>query len=76
MAVTFFGGRAGLAVAGHAPAGELQPRDGILLVNLVWVALTVCSALPLMWRPIPGLSWTDACFEAMSALTATGATAC
>lgn len=52
---------------------ELQPRDGILLVNLVWVTLTVCSALPLM-ATIPGLSWTDACFEAMSALTATGAT--
>ena len=52
---------------------ELQPRDGILLVNLVWVTLTACSALPLM-ATIPGLSWTDACFEAMSALTATGAT--
>jgi trk system potassium uptake protein TrkH len=39
----------------------------------VWLTLTLCSALPLMYI-VPGMSWTDACFEAMSALTATGAT--
>lgn len=53
---------------------ELQPRDGFLLVNLVWVVLPAFAALPLMLT-LPGLSWTDAYFEAMSALTATGATA-
>ena len=53
---------------------ELLPRDGFLLVNLVWVSLTLVSALPLMWA-VPGVSFTDAFFEAMSALTATGATA-
>jgi len=62
-----------LWLATHRYRRELQPRDGILLVNLVWVTLTVCSALPLMFT-VPGMSWTDACFEAMSALTATGAT--
>ena len=53
---------------------ELMPRDGFLLVNLVWTVLPAFSAIPLMLA-IPGLSWTDAYFEAMSGLTATGATA-
>ncbi len=53
---------------------ELLPRDGFLLVNLVWLVLPACSAVPLMLA-IDGLSWTDAYFESMSALTATGATA-
>lgn len=53
---------------------ELQPRDGFLLVNLVWVVLPAFAAAPLMLA-MPDLSWTDAYFESMSALTATGATA-
>lgn len=53
---------------------ELQARDGFLLVSLVWVVLPACAALPLM-RTVPGIEWADAYFEAMSALTATGATA-
>ena len=53
---------------------ELQPRDGFLLVTLVWVVLPACAAAPLMWT-VPGIEWADAYFEAMSALTATGATA-
>lgn len=50
-----------------------MPRDGFLLVNLVWLVLPAFSAVPLMLA-VDGLSWTDAYFEAMSALTATGAT--
>lgn len=53
---------------------ELQPRDGFLLVTLTWVVLPACAAVPLLWT-IPGIEWADAYFEAMSALTATGATA-
>jgi trk system potassium uptake protein TrkH len=53
---------------------ELQPRDGFLLVTLVWVVLPACAAVPLMWT-VPTIEWADAYFEAMSALTATGATA-
>lgn len=53
---------------------ELQPRDGFLLVTLTWFVLPAFGALPL-WLAIPGLSVTDAYFEAMSAITATGATA-
>ena len=53
---------------------ELQPRDGFLLVNLVWILLPAYAAVPLMFT-VPGIDWTKAYFEAMSALTATGATA-
>lgn len=53
---------------------ELQPKDGFLLVNLVWTVLPAFGALPLLFT-VPGISWTDAYFESMSALTATGATA-
>ena len=53
---------------------ELMPRDGFLLVNLVWVVLTAFAAVPL-WYTVPGIGWSHAYFEAMSALTATGATA-
>ena len=53
---------------------ELQPRDGFLLVTLVWVVLPACAAVPLLWT-VPDIEWADAYFEAMSALTATGATA-
>jgi trk system potassium uptake protein len=52
---------------------ELSPRDGFLLVSLVWAVLPAYGALPL-YIYIPGLSFTDAYFEAMSGLTTTGAT--
>lgn len=52
---------------------ELQTRDGFLLVSLVWTVLPVFAMLPLL-RHIPGLSVTDAYFEAVSGLTASGAT--
>jgi len=53
---------------------ELQTRDGFLLVNLVWIVLPVYAAVPLLFT-VPDIGWTKAYFEAMSALTATGATA-
>ena len=53
---------------------ELQARDGFMLVNLVWTVLPAYSAIPLMFT-VPDITWTKAYFEAMSALTATGATA-
>jgi len=54
--------------------GELATRDGFVLVNLVWLVLPAYAALPLWWM-VPGITWHHAYFEAMSALTATGATA-
>ena len=52
---------------------ELQPRDGFLLVVLVWTVLPAFAMLPLVWA-MPGLSVTDAYFESMSGLTASGGT--
>lgn len=53
---------------------ELQPRDGFLLVTLVWIVLPACAAVPFLFT-VPRMYWAPAYFEAMSALTATGATA-
>ena len=52
---------------------ELQVRDGFLLVALVWTVLPAFATLPLLFS-IEGLSFTDAYFEAVSGLTASGAT--
>ncbi len=52
---------------------ELQPRDGFLLVSLVWTTLPAFATLPLLLF-LPNLSFTDAYFEAVSGLTTTGAT--
>jgi trk system potassium uptake protein len=55
------------------PRRELQPRDGFLLVTLVWTVLPAFGTLPLL-STLPDLSFTDAYFEAVSGLTTTGAT--
>ena len=52
---------------------ELQTRDGFLLVVLIWAILPFYSTIPLL-QVLPDLSFTDAYFEAVSGLTATGAT--
>ncbi|MFN3494983.1 MAG: TrkH family potassium uptake protein, partial [Hydrogenophaga sp.] len=53
---------------------ELMPKDGFLLVNLVWLLLPAYAAAPLMFT-VPDITWTKAYFESMSVLTATGSTA-
>lgn len=53
---------------------ELQPRDGFVLVGMTWLVLPVFGAIPL-WLAVPNITVTNAYFEAMSAFTATGATA-
>ena len=53
---------------------ELVARDGFVLVGLTWLVLPAFGALPL-WLAVPDLTLTNAYFEAMSAFTATGATA-
>ena len=53
--------------------GELQIRDGFLLVALVWTTLPAFATLPLLFY-IPGLTFTNAYFEAVSGLTASGGT--
>ena len=52
---------------------ELRPRDGFTLVLMLWLAFALVAAMPI-YIHIPGISFTDAFFEAMSGLTTTGAT--
>jgi len=54
-------------------ASELSIRHGYLLVSGLWIAIPAFSAIPLL-LVLPGLSFTDAYFEAMSGLTTTGST--
>ncbi|MDO9472416.1 MAG: TrkH family potassium uptake protein [Caulobacter sp.] len=52
---------------------ELKVRDGFLLVMLVWTGLPAFATLPFLIHS-PEMSFTDAYFEAISAMTTTGAT--
>jgi trk system potassium uptake protein TrkH len=52
---------------------ELSLREGILLVVAVWTGGALFATVPLL-LVIPDLSFSDAYFEAVSGLTATGAT--
>src|SRR6185437_12506922 len=52
---------------------ELKPRDGFLLVTLVWVLMSASATIPLMMA-VPKLTFTKAFFETMSGLTTTGST--
>lgn len=51
---------------------DLKVRDGFLLVVLVWTVLPLFSALPFVLQL--GMTPTHAYFEAVSGMTATGAT--
>lgn len=62
-----------LWIAGRSVRGELQPRDGYLLVTLAWLMMAAAATIPLL-LVIPEMSFTDAFFETMSGLTTTGAT--
>jgi trk system potassium uptake protein TrkH len=53
--------------------GELSIRHGYLLVVTMWTTMPLFATIPLLLM-IPGLSFTDAYFETMSAMTTTGAT--
>ena len=65
------GGPMVLSTRGHLR--ELRPRDGFVLVGAIWTLLPAFAAVPLLLS-MPGMSVTDAYFEAMSGFTATGAT--
>jgi trk system potassium uptake protein TrkH len=53
---------------------ELRLRDGFLVVVACWLSLVMVGALPFLLLPQPEISYVDAVFESMSALTTTGAT--
>lgn len=64
---------AALIAATHRHSRELKVRDGFLLVTLTWTLMAVIAAIPLK-LVYTDLSYTDAFFETMSAMTTTGAT--
>jgi trk system potassium uptake protein TrkH len=70
--ITFVAG-ATLWLATRRFRRELLPRDGFLLVTLIWTVLPAFATLPLLLH-LPNLSFTDAYFETMSGMTTTGAT--
>lgn len=70
--ITFFSGMA-LWLVSRRGKRELHTRDGFLLVVMIWALLPVFSAIPLMVY-LPDLAFNEAYFEAVSGLTATGAT--
>jgi trk system potassium uptake protein TrkH len=51
---------------------ELKPRDGFILVTMVWTLVAGIATGPLILHQ--GMNFTDAMFETMSGLTTTGAT--
>jgi trk system potassium uptake protein len=72
MALNFAAGL-GVWLATRRHYRELMLREGILLVVFVWTGGALFASVPLLLT-IPGLSFTSAYFEAVSGLTATGAT--
>ena len=62
IAALFVGGSMALATA-NEPLRGLDARQAFVLTVGIWVSLSVFGALPFMLGP-PGLSFTDAVFEA------------
>lgn len=65
---------AAVGLATHSRAAlPISARFGFLLVNTVWVTMAIGGAIPFMGAPTH-LTFTDAVFESVSALTTTGST--
>jgi trk system potassium uptake protein TrkH len=62
-----------LASRQHGKKKELKPKDGFILVVLLWFGFAVTASTPFLLFDA-NLSFADAMFESMSALTTTGAT--
>ncbi|WP_460416279.1 TrkH family potassium uptake protein [Pseudomonas sp. microsymbiont 2] len=69
--ITFIAGL-GLVVPGRPEHVHLRPRDMYLLTVSSWLVVCVFAALPFLLTQ--HISYTDAFFESMSGITATGAT--
>lgn len=57
----------------RSPRQSFKTKEMFLTTTLTWVFYALFAALP-FYLSLPALSFTDAFFEAMSGLTATGAT--
>ncbi|WP_236212839.1 TrkH family potassium uptake protein [Metapseudomonas otitidis] len=62
----------GLVIPGRPEQAHLRPRDMYLLTVSSWVVVGIFAALPFLLTQ--HISYTDAFFESMSGITATGAT--
>ncbi|UVJ45329.1 TrkH family potassium uptake protein [Pseudomonas sp. LS1212] len=69
--ITFVAGLA-LVIPGRPENVQLRPRDMYLLTVSSWVLVCIFAALPFLLTQ--RISYTDAFFESMSGITATGAT--
>lgn len=69
---TLFTGIA-MALSSNTSGAAFSVRQAFLMTTLAWVVLTVFAALPFAYSELE-MSFTDACFEAMSGLTTTGST--
>ncbi|WP_428977468.1 TrkH family potassium uptake protein [Pseudohoeflea suaedae] len=71
----FFIGAGSLAAA-MSTRGNPAPfskRLGFLVVNFLWMTLSICGAIPLYLSSL-GIGFVDALFESVSAVTTTGST--
>ncbi|MFC5696404.1 TrkH family potassium uptake protein [Pseudomonas sp. GCM10022186] len=69
--ITFVAGLA-LVIPGRPEQVHLRPRDMYLLTVSSWIVVGTFAALPFLFTQ--HISYTDAYFESMSGITATGAT--
>lgn len=53
-------------------ANSIRPQDGLVFAVLTWILVGLAAAIPIHW--VTNVSFTDATFESISALTTTGAT--
>lgn len=51
---------------------ELHSRDIFLLTCITWIVAPICSSLPFFFYPVELISWSEALFESVSALSTTG----
>lgn len=71
LLTSFLGGALYFACRGYTD--RISLREGFLLTNAAWLAMTVVGALPFHFTSL-GASPADAVFESISGITTTGAT--
>lgn len=59
-------------ISRKTPLTKIYPQDGLLFATFTWLLAGLGSAIPIFL--VTGVSWTDATFESISAMTTTGAT--
>ncbi len=71
-AITVFAG-ACMTASSYSAKTKMTPREVMLAVPMTWIFVTLFGGLPFVFSEFK-LSFTDAMFETMSGLTATGST--